>query len=82
MNKSESRQKAENLVEELSAKFPMSREQNIDIALFMVEKILQEQPTYRYWDTFSDETPSAVTVWNEVKTELYMMKSEAQDNKS
>lgn len=39
-------------------------------ALITVEEILLSQPSYKYWDTYSDETPSAITFWNEVKNEL------------
>jgi hypothetical protein len=35
-----------------------------------VDKILEENPTRMYWDTYDDETPSAITVWGEVKSEL------------
>lgn len=39
-------------------------------ALITVEEILEAQPSYMYWDTYDDETPSAITFWNEVKAEL------------
>ena len=39
-------------------------------ALITVEEILLSQPSYKYWDTYSDETSSAITFWNEVKNEL------------
>jgi hypothetical protein len=39
-------------------------------ALITVEEILEAQPSYRYWETYNDETPSAITFWNEVKAEL------------
>ena len=39
-------------------------------ALVAVEEILESQPSYRYWDTHDDETPNAITFWNEVKDEL------------
>jgi hypothetical protein len=40
------------------------------VALVMVEEILESQPSYTYWSTYDDETPSAITFWNEVKQEL------------
>lgn len=40
----------------------------------MVDKILEESPTKIYWDTCDEETPSAVTVWGEVKAELISLK--------
>jgi len=40
------------------------------MALIMVEQILESQPSFKYWETYDDETPSAITFWNEVKTEL------------
>jgi hypothetical protein len=39
-------------------------------ALITVEEILKAQPSYRYWETYDDETPSAITFWNEVKEEI------------
>ena len=39
-------------------------------ALITVEEILLSQPSYKYWGMYSDETPSAITFWNEVKNEL------------
>ena len=41
-----------------------------ECALIAVDEILEAQPSYRYWDTYDDETPSSVTFWNEVKVEL------------
>lgn len=70
MTKEEVKLKAENLLKEISFKAPLHYEECIEIALLMVDKILEESPTRIYWDTYDDETPSAITVWNEVKTEL------------
>jgi hypothetical protein len=39
-------------------------------ALILVEEILEVKPSKKYWDTYSDETPSAITYWEEVKTEI------------
>lgn len=39
-------------------------------ALICVEEILNESPSKRYWDTYDDETPSAITFWQEVKEEI------------
>ena len=46
------------------------KENSIACALIAVEEILEAQPSYRYWDTYDDETPSAIIFWNEVKLEL------------
>lgn len=62
--------KAENLLKEISYKASLHYKECIEIALLMVDKILEESPTKIYWDTYDDETPSAITVWSEVKTEL------------
>ena len=70
MTKEEVKLKAENLLKEISFKAPLHYEECIEVALIVVDKILEETPTRIYWDTYDDETPSAITVWNEVKTEL------------
>ena len=70
MTKEEVKLKAENLLKEISFKAPLHYEECIEIALLMVDKILEESPTRIYWDTYDDETASAITVWNEVKTAL------------
>jgi hypothetical protein len=70
MTKKEVKLKAETLLKEISFKAPLHYEECIELALLIVDKILAEQPTYKYWETHDDETPSAVTVWNEVKSEL------------
>ena len=41
-----------------------------DCALIAVDEILNSIPSRRYWDTYDDETPSAITFWQEVKTEI------------
>lgn len=41
-----------------------------ECALISVNEILNELPSKRYWDTYDDETPSAITFWEEVKTEI------------
>lgn len=74
MTKDEIKIKAENLLKEISFKAPLHYEKCIDIALLIVDKILEEQPSYVYWETYSDETNSAITVWNEVKQELEILK--------
>lgn len=66
--------KAENLLKEISFKAPLHYEECIEIALLIVDKILEENPTKTYWDTYDDEAPSAITVWSEVKTELKALK--------
>lgn len=40
------------------------------LAQVAVNEILESQPSYRYWDTYEDETPSAIVYWQEVKEEL------------
>lgn len=74
MTKEEVKLKAETLLKEISFKAPLHYEECIEIALLMVDKILEETPTRIYWDTYYDETPSAITVWNEVKSELEALK--------
>ena len=74
MTKEEIKLKAENLLKEISFKTPLHYEECIEIALLMVNKILEESPRRIYWDTYDDETPSAITFWNEVKTELEALK--------
>jgi len=70
MKKEEVKLKAEALLKEISLKAPLHYEECIEVALLLVDKILEETPTRIYWDTYDDETPSAITVWNEVKSEL------------
>ena len=43
---------------------------SVKCAKIAVDEILESQPSYRYWDTYDDETPSAITFWSEVKNEL------------
>ena len=74
MTKEEVKLKAETLLKEISFKVPLHPEECIEVALLIVDKILEENPTRMYWDTYDDETPSAVTVWNEVKSELEGLK--------
>lgn len=75
MTKEEIKLKVDNLLIEILYKVsPNSKEECIDIALFIVDKILQENPTRIYY-TYDDETLSAITVWNEVKQELEMLKT-------
>jgi hypothetical protein len=35
-----------------------------------VDEILESQPSYKYWETYDDETPSAFTYWEEVKQKI------------
>jgi hypothetical protein len=48
----------------------ISKELAIKCALIAVDEILNEVPSKRYWDTYGDETPSAITYWQEVKQEI------------
>lgn len=70
MTKEDVKLKVETLLSEISFKAPLNHNERIDIALLMVNMILGENPRRIYWDTHDDETPSAITVWNGVKTEL------------
>ena len=74
MTKEEVKLKADNLLKEISFKAPLHYEECIEIALLMVDNILEESPTKTYWDTYGYETPSAITVWNDVKSELEALK--------
>ena len=74
MKKEEVKSKAENLLKEISFKASLHYEECVEIALLIVDKILEESPTRIYWDTYDDETPSAITVWGEVKSELEALK--------
>ena len=48
----------------------LTNKSSIKLALIAVNELLEAHPSYRYWDTYDDETPSAITFWNEVKAEL------------
>jgi hypothetical protein len=48
----------------------LTNKSSIKLALIAVNELLEAKPSYRYWDTHDDETPSAITFWNEVKSEL------------
>ena len=48
-----------------------------ECALISVNEILNESPSKRYWDTYDDETPSAITFWEEVKTEIINYEDES-----
>jgi hypothetical protein len=74
MTTEEIKLKAETLLKEISFKAPLHYEECVEVALLIVDKILEESPTRVYWDTYDDETPSAVTVWSEVKNELEALK--------
>ena len=39
-------------------------------AILVVNEVLNESPSRKYWDTYYDETPSAITFWQEVKEEI------------
>ena len=41
-----------------------------EIALKVVDEILEAKPSYKYWRTDYDETPSAIIYWQQVKHEL------------
>lgn len=48
----------------------LTNKSSIKLALIAVNELLEAQPSYKYWDTYDDETPSAIIFWNEVKAEL------------
>ena len=50
--------------------YEVKKESAIKCAKILVDEILESKPSYIYWDTYDDETPSAITFWNEVKNEL------------
>ena len=50
------------------------KENSVACALIAVEEILETRPSYKYWDTYDDETLSAITFWNDVKSELEALK--------
>lgn len=58
-----------------NVKNKIEKESAIKCAKILVDEILESQPTYKYWDTYDDETPSAIIFWNEVKTELDVLSS-------
>ena len=41
-----------------------------ECALICVDEILKHNPSYAFWQTYDDETPSAVTFFGEVKTAI------------
>lgn len=65
-------------VEETGEVIPMSEEAKrsyaLGAAMVTVKQIIKAQPSYVFWETYSDETPSAITFFNEVKAELEKMK--------
>jgi hypothetical protein len=46
----------------------------IECAFVTVDEILESNPNYEYWRTYDDETPSAITFWNEVKQWIQKIK--------
>ncbi len=63
-------EKAEELVLKFAFKGAETKKIAVESALIVVDEILQAQPSFEYWRTYDDETPSAITFWNEVKQEL------------
>ena len=41
-----------------------------ELAIKVVYEILEAKPSYKYWRTDYDETPSAIIYWQQVKHEL------------
>ncbi len=50
----------------------------IECAFVTVDEILESNPNYEYWRTYDDETPSAITFWNEVKQWIQKIKLSRQ----
>lgn len=63
-------EKAEELVWKFAFMGAETKKIAVESALIVVDEILQAQPSLEYWRTYDDETPSAITFWNEVKQEL------------
>lgn len=53
-----------------NVEYEVKRESAIKCAKILVDELLESQPSFNYWNTYDDETPSAFTFWNEVKIEL------------
>jgi hypothetical protein len=65
------KQKALELVGKMQCNFtPLSIVNAKQCALIAVDEILNSVPSRRYWDTYDDETPSAIIYWQEVKQEI------------
>jgi hypothetical protein len=72
----EAKKKAEELVDKYDNIFRcenVSGDASVQCVIICVDEILNEVPSKRYWDTYDDETPSAITYWVEVKEELNKM---------
>lgn len=52
----------------------------IEHSLITVNEILKSVPSRRYWDTYNDEIPSAITFWREVKDELELLNNTLTTN--
>lgn len=69
-------EKAEELVEKYRSTITsflsdeMKDRNAIQCAILAVEDIIESIPSKRFWDTYNDETPSAITYYNEVLTHL------------
>ena len=83
----DSRQKANDLVNRYYYMLPNNGKLNeginscdsrykeaIECAFVTVDEILESNPNYEYWRTYDDETPSAITFWNEVKQWIQKIK--------
>lgn len=67
---------AENLLKGIGFIAPLYYEECIDVGLFVLDKILETNPTLEYWKTYDDERNLAVTVWSEVKARLQEIKNQ------
>lgn len=67
---------ADELLKEIGFIAPLYYEECIDIGLFVVNKILQNNPTLEYWKEYDDIQSSAITVWSEVKSRLQEIKNQ------
>jgi len=63
-------EKAKELLNRFQNEVGMFSEHAKNCALICADEILQESPSKMYWQTYDDETPSAITFWHEVKQEI------------
>lgn len=70
MNQEHIQLKANHLVHDIQETAPVTYEEAVKLALLTSKRVLAENPSCNYWFTYSDETPSAVTVWSEIRDYL------------
>ena len=64
------KEKAKELVLKFAFKGAQHEGEAKSFALIAVDEIINESPSKIYWQTYDDETPSAITYWQEVKEEI------------